>query len=191
MYTIGDLVKSFNISRSTILYYDRLGLLSPTKRGDNNYRLYDEVEVAKLDKIIMYRDLGVPLLKIINLLEVDNSKTSEILVSRLNKIQKDIIHLKRQEGLILEVLRQEVIEGKNTSFTKESWTELLLKLGYKEKDWIKWHKEFETDSPKEHNKFLRSLGMSEDEISKLLNIIKKRRYNLPLIIPLTKPTNSQ
>ncbi len=175
MYTIGDLAKKFNLSRSTILYYDKLGILKPAKRAENNYRLYDEQQVMKLDKIVMYRESGISLKNIQRLLDIENKEVTGILIERLNKIQKEIKNLKNQEKLVLAVLREEVIIGKNTFFTNETWTEMLINLGYEEKDWLDWHREFELDCPGKHYKFLESLNISDEEINNLLLKIKKEK----------------
>lgn len=173
MYRIGDLVKKFNISRSTILYYDRIGLLKPTVREHNNYRLYDQQEVTKLGKIVRYRESGISLKDIQKLLEVETNGRTGILVERLDKIQKEIKNLKNQEKLVLDVLKEEVIVGKSTFPTSKIWTEMLIKLGYEEKDWLNWHREFELDSPQKHYKFLRSLNMKDEEINDLLCLIRE------------------
>ncbi len=174
MYTIGDLVKRFKIARSTILYYDKLGLLMPSVRGANNYRLYTEEEAEALERIIMYRDLGIPLSRIKEIVETQDSPISEALIARLNKIQRELVQLKQQEELILRVLTQEVLVGKGPSFTKESWSDMLSQLGYKEEQMLEWHRQFEVDSPPEHNRFLKTLGMSEDEIQALIYSILNR-----------------
>ncbi len=171
MYKIGDLVKKFKLSRSTILYYDKIGVLKPTEREENNYRIYDQQEVMKLSKIVMYRESGISLRNIQKLLDAENNERTGILVERLDKIQKEIKNLKNQEKLLLDVLKEEVIMGKSTFFTSKTWTEMLINLGYEEKDWLNWHREFELDSPEEHYKFLRSLNMVDEEIQNLLTLI--------------------
>ena len=40
----GELAKSAGLSRSTLLYYDRLGLLRPVGRSESNYRLYSATD---------------------------------------------------------------------------------------------------------------------------------------------------
>lgn len=39
-YSTGQLCKEFNLARSTLLHYDTIGLLRPSNRGSNNYRIY-------------------------------------------------------------------------------------------------------------------------------------------------------
>lgn len=70
MYTIGNLGRMFNISRSTIIYYDKIGLLKPSDRSDSNYRLYSETDVNRLKTIMRHKEAGIPLDDILRLLEL-------------------------------------------------------------------------------------------------------------------------
>ena len=51
MYTIGKLAKKFDLSRSTLLYYDSIGLLKPSSRTESEYRQYSEDDAARLEQI--------------------------------------------------------------------------------------------------------------------------------------------
>ena len=177
MYKIGYLVKKFNLSRSAILYYDKVGLLKPTERKYNNYRLYAQQEVEKLEKILLYKESGISLSDIQKLLDVENTGKTGILMERLNKIQMEIKNLKNQEKLVLDVLKEEVIMGKSIFSSSKTWTEMLVKLGYEEIDWLNWHLQFELDSPEGHYKLLRSLNMKDEEIDNLLALIREDRLN--------------
>ena len=48
----------------TLHYYDEIGLLSPSQRTDGNHRLYDAVDVVRLQKIKSLRALGFSLREI-------------------------------------------------------------------------------------------------------------------------------
>src|SRR5574344_1987818 len=48
MHTIGQIAKRFALSRSTLLYYDTIGLLSPSGRSQANYRLYTDNDVRRM-----------------------------------------------------------------------------------------------------------------------------------------------
>ena len=61
MITVGRLAKRFGLSRSTLLYYDSIGLLRPTGRSAKGYRLYSEDDAARLEKICLYRQTGLSL----------------------------------------------------------------------------------------------------------------------------------
>ena len=164
MYTIGHLVKAFKLSRSTILYYDKIGLLKPSERTDSNYRLYSESDVEKLKTIMRHKEAGISLDDIRKLIRVDQSNISTILTERLSRIQNEIMMLKKQEGMIISVLMKEVADGDSGLFDKASWIQLLTSIGYNEEDQLNWHINFEEDMPKEHEKFLVALGVSREEI---------------------------
>lgn len=166
MYTIGNLCKMFNISRSTIIYYDKIGLLKPTSRSVSNYRLYSEHDVNHLKSIMRHKEAGISLEDISKLLELKKTDVSEILTSRLKNIQTEISTLKKQEEIVLAVLMKEVRLSESRIFTSESWTELLISIGYTTEDLLHWHQEFEKDSPEEHIAFLKALGMVPDDISR-------------------------
>lgn len=51
--------------------------------------------------------------------------------------------------------------------TKESWVDIMLAAGFTEADMVKWHQKFEELEPEEHQKFLESLGISQEEITKI------------------------
>ena len=67
-YTINKLAKLAGISTRTLRYYDELGLLSPARVSSNGYRIYGQKEIDRLQQILFYRELGVSLEEIRNIL---------------------------------------------------------------------------------------------------------------------------
>jgi DNA-binding transcriptional MerR regulator len=61
MYTVKQLSKMAGITRRTVHYYDEIGLLKPSLVGENSYRYYDEDSLLRLQQILLYRELGMPL----------------------------------------------------------------------------------------------------------------------------------
>ena len=57
---INELEKALNVSRANIRYYEKEGLLNPSRK-ENGYREYDENDVAILKKIVIYRKLGISI----------------------------------------------------------------------------------------------------------------------------------
>ena len=73
-YTTGKFAKLANVSERTLRYYDKIGLLKPSKMESNGYRKYAKEDLRKLQKIILLKKLGFPLEEItIMLLESDTS----------------------------------------------------------------------------------------------------------------------
>lgn len=66
-YSINKLAKLAGISTRTLRYYDEIGLLSPERISSNGYRVYGQKEVDLLQHILFYRELGVSLDEIKNI----------------------------------------------------------------------------------------------------------------------------
>lgn len=60
-YLIGDVAKLLPISKDTLRYYDKLGIVSPTKSNTNGYRYYTKDDLLALSYVLILRDLEVPL----------------------------------------------------------------------------------------------------------------------------------
>ncbi|MCM2275174.1 MAG: MerR family transcriptional regulator [Candidatus Didemnitutus sp.] len=76
MTTIRQLAAEFGLTRSTLLYYDRIGLLRPDYRTSSGYRLYNAADRARLAAICRYRMAGLPLARIATLLDDDRRPRS-------------------------------------------------------------------------------------------------------------------
>jgi len=63
-YTIQKLAGLAGISTRTLRYYDEIGLLKPLRTSSSGYRIYGEKEIVRLQQILFYRELGLPLEKI-------------------------------------------------------------------------------------------------------------------------------
>jgi MerR family transcriptional regulator, thiopeptide resistance regulator len=64
MRTIGEVAELAGVSIRTLRHYDELGLLRPSARSDGGYRLYDRADVERLHEILVWRQLGFPLIEI-------------------------------------------------------------------------------------------------------------------------------
>lgn len=63
-YTVQKLSKIAGISTRTIRYYDEVGILKPARINSSGYRIYGQEQVDTLQQILFYRELGVKLEKI-------------------------------------------------------------------------------------------------------------------------------
>ncbi len=61
MFTVKQLSRLAGITPRTLHYYDEIGLLKPTRVGDNGYRYYGEEALLRLQQILFYRQLDMPL----------------------------------------------------------------------------------------------------------------------------------
>ncbi len=63
-YTIKEIADLASVTTRTIRYYDEIGLLDPALTGDNGYRYYDQDSLLRLQQILFFRELDVPLKEI-------------------------------------------------------------------------------------------------------------------------------
>jgi DNA-binding transcriptional MerR regulator len=60
-YTVKQLADLAEVSRRTLHYYDRIGLLLPEEVAKNGYRYYGEGSLLRLQQILFYKELGFGL----------------------------------------------------------------------------------------------------------------------------------
>src|SRR5688572_8269383 len=68
-YSVKQLAKLAGVSVRTLHLYDQLGLLKPAVRTEARYRLYGEPELLRLQQILFYKELGLPLQEIGEILD--------------------------------------------------------------------------------------------------------------------------
>ena len=107
-YTVNKLAKLSGVSISTIRFYDEIGLLKPTCRGNNGYRYYEEEQLLLLQQILFFRELGFQLNDIQKIIGSDDfdkvvalNLHRKVLLQNIertqklvNTIDKTILHLK-------------------------------------------------------------------------------------------------
>jgi MerR family transcriptional regulator, thiopeptide resistance regulator len=172
--TIGDLAKSSGLSRSTLLYYDHLGLLKPYSRSGSNYRLYSTLDAERLERICLHRQLGIPLKEIRQIMdESGDCAAATILQRRLRVLCREIAGLQRQQRDILRILKQDQFKKEAGVINKDRWVEIMKAAGFKEQDMHNWHIQFEKMESEAHQEFLESLGISSEEIARIREYSRK------------------
>jgi len=73
MHTIGKLAQHAGVTTDTVRYYEKEGLLAPTRKTDAGYRLYDEDAARRLRFIKQAQQCGFSLIEIGELLMLKNS----------------------------------------------------------------------------------------------------------------------
>ncbi len=168
MVTISALAKSSGLSRSTLLYYDRMNLLKPVRRSRAGYRLYSSAEADRLEQICLYRQMGIPIRQMNKLLEKSCGNASvNILNRQFRVLGREIANLRKQQRCILELLKQKQLQQGVEMITKERWIEIMRAAGLNDEDMQKWHIQFEKMEPEAHQEFLESLGIKSAEIAKI------------------------
>lgn len=97
MMTVKEVSKLTGVSVRTLQYYDKIGLLQPTKYTDSGYRLYDDTTLERLQQILLFRELEFPLKEIKAILDSTNFDGKKALYQQI-----ELLELKKQhlENLI-------------------------------------------------------------------------------------------
>lgn len=112
MYTVKELARLTGLTPRTLRYYDAIGLLRPRRGRENDYRLYGGEEVDRLQQILLYRDMGVPLEEIKNLLDAPGFDREAALREHLQRLRE---RRREVDALIRTVqITLSEIEGGNT-----------------------------------------------------------------------------
>lgn len=160
---ITDLARRHGLSRTTLLYYDRIGLLSPSSRSRAGYRVYDEEDEKRLELVCAYREAGLALRSIREILDSDEGPYAEVLQQRIQEIGEQVVALKRKQHLLSAMLVELGKARSRRAVDKHMWIAMLRRAGMDAAGMRVWHEEFERLAPDAHHEFLLSLGLQEDE----------------------------
>jgi len=102
LFSISDFAKYSRTTRDTLLHYDRIGLLSPVSRGENNYRYYSNTQLAVVNVIRTCQKLGMTLEEIKGLKDRRTPELfDEVFSHQIEKIDKKIEDWIRARKLLL------------------------------------------------------------------------------------------
>lgn len=163
MYRITQLARHFGLSRSTLLYYDQIGLLTPTGRSAAGYRLYSSDDRERLAAICNFRQAGLTVEDILRVLPMKEDANRLVLQERMRKLGEEIRILQTKQHLLAKMLRVQSLGELPVTVDKQAWVEMLRAAGMDEAAMRRWHIEFERRAPEAHRQFLLTLGISEDE----------------------------
>jgi DNA-binding transcriptional MerR regulator len=175
MLSISQLGRRFGLSRSTLLYYDAIGLLKPRTRSAANYRQYSDADVARMQRIEVYRKAGLPLKQVARVLEADRGTLAGVLEARLASLGGEIQVLRRQQQLLVALLRTRAARRAARALDKAGWVAILRAAGMDERDMQRWHVEFEALAPEAHQDFLESLGLGALEVRRIRRSSRQAR----------------
>jgi MerR family transcriptional regulator, thiopeptide resistance regulator len=91
-YSVGRVADLSGVTIRTLHHYDEIGLLSPGGRSEAGYRVYEEADLQRLQRILFYRELGFTL-KVISTI-IDDPHTDSM------------GHLRRQRRLLVERIKR-------------------------------------------------------------------------------------
>lgn len=107
LITISELSKGFHISTRTLRYYEQIGLMKSGKKEGYAYRVYDEVNVKRLQQIIILRKLRIPLKQIGTILSnEEQSHIVDIFEQNMQELNDEITALTTIRTILQKFIAQ-------------------------------------------------------------------------------------
>lgn len=105
-YTSGEFARKANVTIRTIRFYDKQGILKPSRVSDSGYRLYTDEDFGRLQKILSLKYLGFSLEEIVALtINDDREDMANSLKLQKELIRKKIRHLEMMEQTLDDTSR--------------------------------------------------------------------------------------
>lgn len=125
-YTVKELAKLAGISTRTLRYYDEIDILKPARFNSSGYRIYGQKEVDKLQQIMFYRELGVSLSQIKEIITHPNFDV----IQALKRHREELLEKRQQIDLLISNVEKTIAEkeGKIVMTDKEKFEGFKKKL---------------------------------------------------------------
>ena len=106
MMTVHEVSRITSVSVRTLHHYDAIGLLKPSAVTEAGYRLYDEAALARLQSILLFRELQFPLKDIRAILEHPDFDKREALMAQIKLLTAQRERLDALIGLARTTLKE-------------------------------------------------------------------------------------
>lgn len=93
MYTVKQMAEMAGVSVRTLHYYDEIGLLNPSRVGQNGYRYYDDDAVLRLQQILFYREMDLELAQIQEIMSAEGFDLMNALQAHRHALRQKIRRL--------------------------------------------------------------------------------------------------
>lgn len=138
MYKISQLGQQLGLSRTTLLYYEKLGLIKG-KRLDNGYRVYSDKDLQRLRLIQKLQAGGLTLKECQACLEQKVER--EMLQKRLTQLDEEIAEKQKSRQLLAALLGESPLTD--------------------------WHESLDEVAPQAHAEWLKKQGFDDKQIQRL------------------------
>lgn len=112
LFSVGEVCKQTGITRKTLFYYDKIGLLKPAERTrTQQFKRYDSGGLDRLRKILAYRKAGLNIAEIRHLLDDPGADRLQILNGAMRRL------LDQKAGIDREIRNLEALVREEKSLT--------------------------------------------------------------------------
>ncbi len=124
-WTVGEAAKLARVSVRTLHHYDEIGLLAPSERGDNGYRLYTVADLERLQQILLFRELGFALPEIRDIVDDPAFDRADALKAQRNLLAEKV----RRTQAAIDAIEMQLLEmEEGIPMTKEESSKMFGEL---------------------------------------------------------------
>ena len=116
MKTVHEVSQISGVSVRTLHHYDAIGLLRPTAVTEAGYRLYDDTALARLQSILLFRELAFPLKEIKRIMDDPQFDQATALEQQIRLLELQQERLSRLIDLARETMKTGVTHMDFTAF---------------------------------------------------------------------------
>lgn len=116
MKTVHEVSQISGVSVRTLHHYDAIGLLRPTVVTEAGYRLYDDTALARLQSILLFRELAFPLKEIKRIMDDPQFDQATALEQQIRLLELQQERLSRLIDLARETMKTGVTHMDFTAF---------------------------------------------------------------------------
>lgn len=152
---VGELARRSGLTVRTLHHYHAIGLLTPSARADNGYRLYGRDDIARLHQIQAMRRFGLPLAEIGAYLDQPATPLDAIISKQIAMLDRQI----QQAARLRERLAAQVRDAIDAGQAPDSAVGLELA-----RQWMALFCTYAGNDPATHAKFRQAL-MTDPELT--------------------------
>lgn len=186
-YTVQKLANLAGISTRTLRYYDEIGILKPARISSSGYRIYGQTEVDRLQQIMFFRELGVNLDTIKDIITAPSFNG----VKALREHHQKLLEKRKQLDLLISNVEKTIAltEGRIKMTDKEKFEGFKQKMieDNERKYGEEIRRKYGTQTVEESNEKLRN--MTQEEYDAATNLAEQIRITLSEAIKTGNPAS--
>ncbi|MEO6115485.1 MAG: MerR family transcriptional regulator [Pseudolysinimonas sp.] len=146
-YSIQEIARIANTTSRTLRHYDEVGVVPPSRVGDNGYRYYDRNALVRLQRVLMLRELGLGIPAIAELLADQTNDVvaleshlvwleleQERIARQMASVKKTIDELKGGERIMAQDMPHAMFDGFDHTVFKDEVEEKWGREAYAKGD---------------------------------------------------------
>lgn len=147
-YNISEVANIFGITTNKIRFYEKKGLLSPLRDNENKYRVFDDTDILKIQSILLYRDIGMPIKDIKSVIEGNGNECFKYVNNQWEIINNEINRLSTIRKSLEEIIDRysDLTSDEVLSILKDNNKLYNLKNNWKDQwNFDNWAKTYDED----------------------------------------------